>query len=151
MNSPRDDDERRDEPRGDTFDVNIGGDVSGQIAVGRGITQKQVRTVLTPEFLAEIRTAVSEVRSRVEEQAPPELVAEANAQLDQLSQAISEEEPSPEELPSRMERVRNWFIEHLPSMAGTVSSLVIHPIVGRLVEVAGDHAADSLKRRFGMA
>ena len=48
-----------------------------------------------------------------------------------------------------MEYVRNWFVKNVPTMAGAVTSIVINPIVGRLVQAGGDVLASDFKRRFG--
>jgi hypothetical protein len=47
-----------------------------------------------------------------------------------------------------MEYVKNWFGKHLPGLAGTVVGVLVHPVVGKLVEAAGDAAADEFKKRF---
>ncbi len=48
-----------------------------------------------------------------------------------------------------MEYVKNWFEKHLPQMAGAIISVLVNPIVGKVVEAAGELAAGELKRRFG--
>lgn len=145
-----DDQPRDDAPAGDQFTVHISGDVSGQVAVGKHITQSQIQTALTPEFVAEMREALGGLRDRVAAEAPRELIPEALEELSGLEDELTEEEVDPEELPGRLERVRNWFIEHLPAMAGTVSSVVIHPIAGRLVQTVSEAAARSLGEKLGL-
>ena len=49
-----------------------------------------------------------------------------------------------------MEYVRDWFARHLPKLAGTVGALVVHPIVGKIVEASGEVIALEFKRRFGV-
>lgn len=137
------------EPAGDRFEVHIGGDVSGQVAIGRGISQQQVTAALTPEFVESMRDALAGLKARVDEEAPPELASEAKAQLDAIETAVSSGEDA-KELPGRLERARNWFIEHLPTMAGAVTSAVVHPIVGRLTETLGEVASRALGRRLGL-
>jgi hypothetical protein len=39
----------------------------------------------------------------------------------------------------------------LPELAGAVTGVIIHPIVGKLVEAAGDGLAAEFRRRFGAA
>jgi hypothetical protein len=48
-----------------------------------------------------------------------------------------------------MEYVKRWFVKNLPGLAGAVTSIVVHPIVGKLVEAAGDALAAEFRRRFG--
>jgi hypothetical protein len=35
-------------------------------------------------------------------------------------------------------------------VAGSVVGLIVHPLVGKLVEVGGDALADSFRKRFGV-
>ena len=65
--------------------------------------------------------------------------------VDELEQAITEEKPDL----STMEYVKNWFVRNLPGLAGTVTSVVVHPIVGKLVEAGGDALVGEFRRRFG--
>ena len=48
-----------------------------------------------------------------------------------------------------MVRVRTWFVAHLPSFAGAVTGLLVHPVVGALVKSAGDAVAAEFHRRIG--
>jgi len=48
-----------------------------------------------------------------------------------------------------MEYVKKWFVKNLPALAGSVTSLVVHPVVGKLVTAAGDAAVAEFNRRFG--
>jgi len=123
-----------------------------------------VRQALDEDTVARARRGLVEVRERVEAEAPRELAEQALGQLDEFESSLEHvvdagdadlqaEGTGPESgegLPGRMDRVRSWFLEHLPSVAGDVSSLVVHPIVGRLVQVVGDGAAKALSARFGL-
>ena len=48
-----------------------------------------------------------------------------------------------------MEYVKRWFVKNLPGLAEAVTGVVVHPIVGKLVEAAGDALAAEFRRRFG--
>jgi hypothetical protein len=48
-----------------------------------------------------------------------------------------------------MESVRNWFVQNIPTMAGAVTSIVLSPLVGRLVQAGGDLLVSDFKHRFG--
>jgi hypothetical protein len=48
-----------------------------------------------------------------------------------------------------MEYVRQWFGRNLPKLAGVVGSVVVHPIVGALVQAAGETLAAEFRMRFG--
>jgi hypothetical protein len=47
-----------------------------------------------------------------------------------------------------MEYVKVWFGKNLPGLAGAVTGLIVNPVVGKLVEVAGDVLAAEFRRRF---
>ena len=40
-------------------------------------------------------------------------------------------------------------VAHLPKLAGAVTGLVVHPVVGKIVEAAGDVAASQFRKLFG--
>jgi len=129
-----------------TIRSTIGGSASGQIATGQDITQ--IHTVAAPVSeaeLAELRQAFDSLKTQVAQQAPPDKQAQAVQHLDELHEAVTAPKP---EL-STMEYVRNWFIKNIPTMAGAVTSIVLNPIVGRLVQAGGDVLAADFKRRFG--
>ena len=65
--------------------------------------------------------------------------------MEELASAITAEEPDL----TTMEYVKRWFGSHLPGLAGAVTGVVVHPVVGKLVEVAGDALAAEFRRRFG--
>jgi hypothetical protein len=48
-----------------------------------------------------------------------------------------------------MEYVKNWFTKNVPGLAGAVTSVVVHPVVGKLVSAAGEAISSEFKRRFG--
>jgi hypothetical protein len=48
-----------------------------------------------------------------------------------------------------MEYVKNWFRKNVPALAGMVTSVVVHPIVGKLVEAGGDMLVKDFNKRFG--
>jgi hypothetical protein len=66
------------------------------------------------------------------------------AGLDVHEQRLDDDEPDL----GRLESARNWFIRKLPALSGAVVSLILHPLVGRLVEAAGDALAAEYRRRF---
>ena len=74
-----------------------------------------------------------------------------------MSRAILDPGPAVDVLPvnaeepdlSVMEYVKGWFGKHLPQLAGAVASVVVHPVVGKVVGAAGDLAAAEFRRRFG--
>lgn len=136
---------------GHTYSVNVG-DVDGQLAVGENITQSQaIGTAAGPPTeseLAQLRGELAALRKQVEEAGDVDEKTRASAaeRVDELGAAVNAEEPKL----STMEYVRNWFADNLPKLAGAVTSIVVNPIVGKLVAVAGDTAVAEWKRRFDL-
>ncbi|MDY6877919.1 MAG: hypothetical protein SWK90_17190 [Chloroflexota bacterium] len=134
---------------GDVIRATISGDVSGQVAVGKEITQTQAVGVDRPEVtkadLAELQQALAGLKAKVSAEAPPEKKNAALERVGELEEAVTAEEPDL----TTMEYVKRWFVKNVPALAGAVTGVVVHPIVGKLVEAAGDAVATEFRRRFG--
>jgi len=65
--------------------------------------------------------------------------------VQELEEAVTAEKPDL----TTMEYVKQWFVKNLPGLAGAVTGVVVNPIVGKLVEAAGDALAAEFRRRFG--
>ena len=65
--------------------------------------------------------------------------------MNELQQAVAEEKPDL----TTMEYVRNWFAKNVPALAGAVTGVIVNPIVGKLVEAAGETLSEEFRRRFG--
>jgi hypothetical protein len=139
----------RDRATGDRIVGRIG-NVSGQAAIGKAITQTHVASGARPEVteadLAELQRLLASLRVQVEAEAPPDKKEQALERVGELEEAVQAKEPDL----STMEYVRNWFAKNLPKMAGAVTGVVIHPIVGALVAAVGQSLADEYRRRFGV-
>jgi hypothetical protein len=94
--------------------------------------------------MEELRQLLAQLRTKVEFETPVDIKDAALERVNELEQAVTGQKPDL----STMEYVRNWFVKNAPSMAGAVVSVVVHPIVGRLVEAAGDALASDFKKRF---
>lgn len=126
--------------------VTVGGDVSGQLAAGENITQVSTKSgEVTKAELEELRQLLATLRARIEAEAQPDKKDAALERVEELEQAITEKKPDL----STMEYVRNWFVKNLPGLAGGVTSVVVHPIVGKLVEAGGAALVGEFRRRFG--
>ncbi len=127
--------------------VTIGGDISGQVAVGQNINQSKtaIHSTVTSQEMEELRQLLAQLRSKVESETPADKRDAALERVNELEQAVTDKKPDL----SRMEYVRNWFVKNLPGVAGAVVSIVVHPIVGKLVEAAGDALSSDFKQRFG--
>jgi hypothetical protein len=136
--------------RGDSIIANISGPISGQVAVGKGITQTQrvgATAGFTEQEEAEFRNLFAELKERVAAEAPPDKKTQALEQVEELHQALSVEKPDRATL-TKMEKVKNWFVKYAPKVVGVVTSVFIHPLVGKLVEAGGDVLAEEVRHCF---
>ena len=134
---------------GDSISATIG-DVSdrSQVAVGHHINQTQTHGAppVTEVEMAQLRQMFEELKTKIAQEVPPAAQEKALERVDELQQAVTDKEPDL----TTMEYVRNWFVKNLPNVAGSVVSLVVHPIVGKLVEVGGDALTSTFRKRFGI-
>lgn len=133
-----------------SISAHISGSVSGQLAIGENITQTQrIQTgsaAVTEAELETLRNLIVELKEQVGALAPAEKQSTALEKASELEEAILAKEPDL----TTMEYIRNWFVKNIPQLAGTVTSVVVNPIVGKLVEAAGETVAHEFKRRFGI-
>lgn len=142
--------------------VNIGGDVSGQVAVGNTGSTLQVGQVsggqmnvdgaayrastITEADVDELRRWITDVRERLSVDAPPALREEAVARLAALQEAIFNQPP---DIPA-METSLVWFREHVPRLAGAVlHSIILHPVTRRRAQLSGEDVAAAYRRLVG--
>jgi hypothetical protein len=135
---------------GDTISATIG-NVSdrSQVAVGHHIEQSQVHgapPVMTEAEMIQLRQMFEELKAKIAQEAPAAEKDKALERVDELHEAVTAKEPDL----TTMEYVRNWFVKNLPSVAGSVVSLIVHPLVGKLVEVGGEAIATTFRKRFGI-
>lgn len=133
---------------GRSYTAHINGGVSGQFIQGDGNVQVHTGASakeVTQEDLAAVRALLDELRAKVDAEAPPEKKEEALAQVEELQASIESKEPDLD----RMGGVKSWFKRNLPTLAGAVVSVVVNPIVGKVVEATGTGLAAEIDRRFG--
>jgi hypothetical protein len=133
------------ERRGDAIsgNVNVTGANTGQIAIGTQIEQRQALgdaavAAITEAEREQVRLAFAQLREQVAAQAPPEQRTAAVERVEELQETVFSDKPDL----TTIQYVTRWFRHNLPSLAGSVTSLVVHPLVGRLVQVAGDKLAE---------
>jgi len=100
---------------------------------------------VTEADLTELRQVLTDLKAKVAAEAPLEKKDAALERVEELEEAVTAEEPDL----TTMEYVKRWFVKNLPGLAGAVTGVVVHPIVGKLVEAAGDALAAEFRRRFG--
>lgn len=138
------------DPPGQQISGSVSGSVTGQVAIGSGIGQQQALgdaavAAVTQAELQELRGSLAALREQVAAQAPPEQRAAAVERVDELEQAVLAERPDV----TTIRYVAQWFGRNLPKLAGVVTTVVVHPIVGKLVESAGEMLADDFRRLMG--
>jgi len=129
---------------GDSIHITIG-DQARDVAAGKDVHQVIGAQVQVSEAdLTAIRNLVAELRHKIEVQAPPEKKVSALERVEELEEAVTAKKPDL----TTMEYVKKWFSKNLPQLAGAVVSVLVNPIVGKVVEAGGEIAAEELKRRF---
>jgi hypothetical protein len=126
----------------------ISGGVSGQVAIGSDIRQQYViggGSEVTPEERRQLLAAVEELAAQMVALASDAQRENARQNAQELREAVTAQKPNLRSL----EYVRTWVGKHLPQLAGSVTSLVLHPILGKLVEAAGTALAEEFRVRFG--
>lgn len=121
--------------------IKVDGNVAGQVAVGNDITQniEQFNRTepVTGAELAELRTLIAGLRAQVAANTPAEYRESALERIDELAEAVIADQP---EL-GTARYVLGWFGKKVPALAGAVRTLVLNPLVSRIVGAAGDVAA----------
>lgn len=125
-----------------TYTPTFHGPIYGPVHSGRGdirgnTLQYRIQAANLHEIFAALRGLVSE-------QAPAVWKEEAVRQVDTLQEAVLEQKPNV----SRIRAVLNWFRKHVPQLAGAVTSVILNPIVGKVVEAAGEMAASEFRDQF---
>ena len=133
------------------------GDISGsQVNFGDGNVMiqgnsnkvtKTTSTGISQVELKELQAAFADFKAQVEAGAPLDKKNEALQKADELQKAVLDGKPDP----SKMASVRDWFLKNAPGIAGAVTGMVVNPIVGKVVQAAGDLAVEEFKKLFGGA
>ena len=133
---------------GDYISGNVSGDVSGQVAVGKDIDQTQrvgAPAGLTDDERAALQRLFADFHARVAAEAPPEQQQAAVERAQELEDALTADEPDL----TTARYVKGWFLKKLPGLAGIVTGVLVNPLVGKLVQSAGDAAVAQLGRVVG--
>lgn len=125
-------------------------DISGPTVIGSEnvVTQQYgqpIAPAVTPAELDELRQMFEQLKLQIQAQVPADQQTSALERVDELQAAIADKKPDF----TTMQYVKQWFAKHLPQLTGAVTGIVIHPIVGKVVEAAGELAAADFRDRFG--
>jgi hypothetical protein len=120
----------------------------GQVAIGENIRQTQTYFEIgakpTAEELKQLTDKFAELKAQVAKEAPPDVRDEAVRQTEVLEQATNVDKPDV----SAMAAAKSWFLRHAPGLLGAVTSVVINPIVGKIVHAAGEAVANEYEKWF---
>ena len=128
------------------------GQNSGNVVIGSGSQifsagqQLNLARAATPDDIAQLGQAFSALHQEIAKAAPPALAKEAAQQADALQAAVASPKPDV----TAMGKARDWFVENLPAILGGVTGLLTNPIVGKLVEAAGEFTLDQFRARLGL-
>jgi hypothetical protein len=118
------------------FQVSFSGDLrQNQVVIGDNNTVQQQIGLAARERLddGELQTLIAElagVRELVAARAPGDVRDQALGQVDELRAGTTAAD-HPE--PSRLARVYRWFLDNVPDLAESVSTILLGPVVGKLV------------------
>ena len=129
----------------DNIQITIGNN-STNVAAGKNICQvivKHQRVTAEADLFA-IHELFANLRSEIKMQTSTDTRDSASQKIVELEKAITEKKPDV----SKIDRLKKWFLKNLPYLAGAVINVLINPIVGKVVEAAGDLAAGEFRRRL---
>jgi hypothetical protein len=122
--------------------VSIRGVHNSAIALGSGNYQIQGSTVESGATAARLDEALTMLRSFVEAQAGPQRES-ALGQVDQFEHALRSEPPDV----TRLGKVRDWFMVHLPPIAPAIAEVVARPTADTVIRAVGQVVQAEAARR----
>jgi hypothetical protein len=126
-----------------TYATTFHGAVHGPVHTGEG--DIHVSSLQYGMDVDDLDSLFEALHKHVREQAPPDQMDAALEKVDALQEAVKEDKPNL----SRMQSVLDWFKRNIPQLVGAVTSVILNPLVGKVVEAAGDLVVEEFKRRFG--
>jgi hypothetical protein len=96
---------------------------------------------VTPADLEALRAALAALQRQVEAQTTAEQRPIALDHVKELSETLTSPEPDL----STIAHIKKWFAKNAPGLAGAVTGVILHPVVGKVVTAAGDALAAKFK------
>lgn len=125
--------------------ISIGGDQSGQFALGDNNTQQSTTLINSQntaypssDELAQLRQIFANLKAQLETEAPAEKKSAAMERINELEEEVMSEKPDL----TTMKYIQRWFTKNMPTFAGLVTGVLVNPTVGKLVEAVGTVAAE---------
>lgn len=135
----------------DTITANISGIGSGaQVAVGKQIRQtiRQAPSGQSVSDVAEVSRLLNQLKSELaglEIAEHKKIIGQEF--VTQLEEELTKKEQQPDG--SVIKVAGNWLLKNIPAITSTLAAIFLSPVVGKVVEAAGDIAVDWVKERFG--
>jgi serine/threonine-protein kinase len=105
------------------------GDIYGeQVSVGGGMPQASLPPETRETSQAVLQRMLTNLKARLEIEAPAEKKEAALERLIELEEAITAARPDLDTI----SYVKNWFGKHIPNLAGAVANLISHPLIEKL-------------------
>jgi len=140
-----------DKVRGDKIEGHVGNVGPGaQVAIGKGISQTavQVPIQLAATEREEIGRLLAELGNQLARLEVPENKKVVGQEfVGQLEKELTKTDEPPDA--SLVKVAGNWLLENVPALAGTLAGIFLNPVVGKVVEAAGDIATEWVRERFG--
>jgi hypothetical protein len=122
----------------------VTGPVQGAVAIGKDIRQTQelgsMKIELSDADRQELSSLFAGLRRDVSAAIPEPERRAALERIDELEQTVTSEQPDL----TTVQYVKQWFAQKLPAAAGLVASVLVHPLVGAIVQQAGTKLADTI-------
>jgi hypothetical protein len=145
------DEVRGDKIEGDKIEAQVSAVGSGgQVAIGKEIRQSIVEAPvdLTAAERVELDGLLVQLRHQLAESDIPENKKAVGQEFArQLEKELTRTDKPPDS--SVIKVAGKWLLENIPALTGALTSLFLSPVVGKIVEAAGDIAADWVKEQFG--
>ena len=150
--------------------ISIGGNVGGSVTIGDGNVQigsvasggrvvvgagsindvfQEIKTLArfaTPEEITAFANLFRALDEEIAATVPPNDQAQAREHVAEIKTQVASEKPNL----TKLEQAKKWFVDHLPALVGGVTGILTHPIVGKIVESAGEFTLKQFRERLGL-
>lgn len=119
-----------------SVNIHFGGNVHGNVAANAGggnLTQINKTSNASAEDVATLRQLLADFKAEVAEAAPADKKEMARGLASELEETALSENPEK----GTLEFLRDWFFKNAPAMAGSLATVLGHPILGQVLGSAG--------------
>jgi serine/threonine protein kinase len=128
---------------GGHFSLQIGDVYGGQVSLNSGLVQPQEPVEPAAADLTPLHDGLADLKRRIEASDSATKPAELE-RLRELAEALT---ATPPDLDT-MAYTKRWFAKNKPALDQAIDDLILHPVVKRLIAVAGQSVSAEYKRRF---